>query len=81
MEKWKRDDAIAQWHSWVALLQNALACHAGLSAPTPLARQISTSRSSRALMDAITLLRKVIAYAQGNISVAAICGYLQWALH
>ncbi len=81
MEKWKRDDAIAQWQGWVALLQNALACQAGLSAPTPLARQLSTSRSSRELMDAITLLRKVIAYAQGNISVAAICGYLQWALH
>ncbi len=81
MEKWKRDEAIAQWQNWATLLQNALSCHAGQSAPSPLARQISTARNSRELMEAIDLLRKVIAYAQGNISVATICGHLIWALH
>ena len=80
MEKWKRDDAIAQWQNWVSLLQAALTCQSGQSATSPLARQLSTARSSRELMDAITILRKVIAYAQGNISVATICGYLIWAL-
>ena len=81
MEKWKRDDAIRQWQSWTALLQAALVCQAGQKAPSPLAREISTARSSRELMEAITLLRKVISYAQGNISVATICGHLIWALH
>ena len=81
MEKWKRDAAIAQWQSWVALLQDALTCQSGQSAPSSLARQLSTARSSRELMEAIDLLRKVISYAQGNISVATICGHLIWALN
>ena len=80
MEKWKRDDAIAQWQNWVALLQDALACQSGQSATSPLARHLSAARSSRELMEAIDLLRKVIAHAQGNISVATICGHLIWAL-
>ena len=81
MEKWKRDAAIDQWQNWVSLLQAALACQSGQSATTPLARQVSTARSSGELMEAIDTLRKVIAYAQGNISVATICGHLIWALH
>ena len=80
MEKWKRDQAIAEWQSWVQLLENALTCHAGQKAASPLARQLSSARSSAELMEAITQLQKMIEYAQGNVSVAAICGHLQWAL-
>lgn len=80
MEKWKRDQAIPEWQVWLQLLQSALTCQAGQKATSPLARQLASVRSSRELMDAVQLLQKVIEYAQGNVSIAAICGYLQWTL-
>ena len=80
MEKWKRDQAIAEWQTWLQLLEGGLMCHNGQAATSPLARQFGRSRSSYELMQAITVLQKVIEHAQGNVSVAAICGYLQWAL-
>ena len=80
MEKWKRDQAIGEWQSWLQLLAQALTCHAEQKAATPLARQLADNRSSSELMQAIAVLQKIIEYAQGNVSVAAICGYLQWAL-
>lgn len=80
MEKWKRDQAIPEWQVWLQMLQSALVCQAGQKATSPLTRQLATARSSRELMDAVQQLQKVIEYAQGNVSVAAICGYLQWAL-
>lgn len=80
MEKWKRDQAIPEWQVWLQLLSDALTCHAGQKATSPLARQLSESRSAGELMHAVETLQKIIEYAQGNISVAAICGYLQWTL-
>ena len=80
MEKWKRDQAIPEWQVWLQLLTDALTCHAGQKSTSPLSRQLSETRSSQELMQAITTLQTVIEYAQGNISVAAICGYLQWTL-
>ena len=80
MEKWKRDQAIPEWQVWLQLLTDALTCHAGQKATSPLSRQLSQSRSSAELLQAVETLQKTVEYAQGNISVAAICGYLQWAL-
>lgn len=80
MEKWKRDQAIAEWQSWTQILESALTCQAGQKATSSLARQLSSARSSAELMQGITELKKIMEYAQGNVSVAAICGYLQWAL-
>lgn len=80
MEKWKRDQAIEQWRSWLQLLQSALACQAGQKAISPLAREVSENRSAAELMQAVALLQKMLEYAQGNVSVAAICGHLQWTL-
>lgn len=80
MERWKRDQLIPMLQQWEALLQDALVCRSGISAPSPTARLLATQRSSMELMDAIRHLQKVIAYAQGNVSEAAICGYLTWNL-
>ena len=80
MEKWKRDrliDALVQWKS---LFAEALACRGGGTAVSPLARELSTNRGPRELLCAIQQLDKCIEYAQGNVSPAAICGYLVWAL-
>ena len=80
MEKWKRVQAISEWQTWLQLLQSALSSHAGQKATSPLARELAAHRSSGELLQAATLLQTVIEYAQGNVSVAAICGHLQWAL-
>ncbi len=80
MEKWKREQAIAQWQAWLQLLEGGLLSHNGQEAAAPLARLLAANRSSYELMQGIRTLQKVIEYAQGNVSVAAICGYLQWAL-
>ena len=80
MEKWKRDLAIPEFQAWQQLLQNALACQSGQKTASNAARLLASSRSSRELMEAIAVLQKITEYAQGNVSIAAICGYLQWAL-
>ena len=45
-----------------------------------LSGKIGAERSGAELMKAIAALKKCVEYAQGNISPAAICGYLSWAL-
>lgn len=80
MEKWKRDQAITEWQSWLQLLQTALIAQTGnLPAPAQ-AKLLQSSRSPGELMRAIGVLQEIIPFAQGNVSVAAICGHLQWAL-
>ena len=80
MEKWKRDALLPELEHWLQLLQSALVSRSGMQAISPAARNLSTSRSSQELMGAIRQLQKAIEYAQGNVSVAAICGYLEYAL-
>lgn len=80
MEKWKRDQALPVFTQWLQQLQSALMCRSGHSAVSPLARQLSTKRSAQELMHAIGQVQKAIEYTQGNVSVAAVCGYLEWAL-
>lgn len=80
MEKLKRDQFVPVLEQWVQVLENALLCHNGVPASYAGARQVSASRGSRELMGAIEEIKKCIEYAQGNVSVAAICGHLQWAL-
>ena len=80
MEKWKRDQLIEILSSWTELLEGALAFRSGLSATSSLERTLASQRSARELMDAIRALRKAREYAQGNVSPAAVCGWLEWAL-
>ena len=80
MERWKREQLITELNQWVSILQSALVSRSGMQAVSALAKQLSTARSSAELMDAIRKLQKCVEYAQGNVSVAAICGYLEWAL-
>lgn len=80
MEKWKRDALIDQLRQFAELLEHAMAASAGMSAFSPLARNLGNARSSSDLLKAIGHLEKAITYAQSNVSPAAICGYLSWAL-
>ena len=80
MEKWKRDQLIPELQQWTELTENALACRSGAPAASPMARELSQRRSARELLTAIEHLQKATNYAQGNISPAAICGWLAWVL-
>ena len=80
MEKWKRDALIDLLTDWQMLLEDALACRAGLPSTSPLARELSQGRTAPELMQALKALQKAAQYAQGNVSPAAICGWLAWEL-
>ena len=80
MEKWKRDQALPVFAAWKEVLQEALVCRSGVPAATQAARRLSAARSSKDLMDAIRHLNKAMEYTQGNVSVAAVCGWLVHAL-
>ena len=79
MEKLSRDQLIPLLSQWRSFLEGALVYRSGMGA-TPMAREISSSRSGQELLQAIGHLEKTIQYAQGNVSPAAICGYLGWYL-
>ena len=80
MEKWKRDRLLDALLQWKTLFAEALACRGGGTAVSPLARELSARRGPDELLHAIGQLDKCMEYAQGNVSPAAICGYLVWAL-
>ncbi len=80
MEKWKRDQVLPELEQWLQLLQSALVSRYGIHALSPAARQLSTARSTQDITKAIHALQKAIEYTQGNVSVAAVCGYLEWVL-
>lgn len=80
MEKLKRDQLMEILANWTELLEQALACRAGLSAVSAPAKTLSAARTSQELMAAVRSLKKALTYAQGNISPAAICGWLSWEL-
>lgn len=80
MEKWKRDALVPMLHSWRELLENALVCRSGGTAVSDTARHIASRRTSQEIYAAILALQKASDYAQNNVSPAAVCGYLEWAL-
>ena len=79
MEKMSREQLIPLLSQWRELLEGALVYRSGMGA-TPMAKEIGSARSGQALLLAIRHLEKTIEYAQGNVSPAAICGYLSWHL-
>lgn len=80
MEKWKRDALADILRSWLELLESALACRSGIQAVSALARQLSVSRSSAELLGGVRCLKKALDYTMSNVSPAAVCGWLAWAL-
>ena len=80
MQKFKRDQLTELLSQWLEILEGALAARSGMTALSTQSRQISVSRSSMELMQAISHVKKALEYAQSNVSPAAICGWLEWTL-
>lgn len=80
MEKWKRDTLIPELGAWLEVLQQAMVSRAGLPAGLAESAQIAANRQARDLMAHCSALKKAMEYAQGNVSCAAVCGWLSWAL-
>ncbi len=80
MEKMKRDQLIPLLESWRELLEAALAYRSGMKAPSEAVKNLGTQRSPRELAAALAALQKGLDYARGNVSPAAICGWLTWEL-
>ena len=80
MGQWGRDKLLQELNLWLSLLQQALSCRSGMQAATQQVKLLAEARSSKELLQTIRCLQKAIEYAQGNVSVGAICGWLTWAL-
>jgi DNA polymerase-3 subunit delta' len=80
MERWKRDQLVQELQQWLRILGNAQLCRNGMAAAAPGARELAAARSGRELYTAIETIDKAIDYALKNVSPAAICGWLVWAL-
>lgn len=80
MEKWKREALAATLNEWLELAEDALFSRSGLDTVSPYARRLAAARTNAQLSAVIGHLRKAITYAQSNVSPAAVCGYLEWAL-
>ena len=80
MEKWKRDPLAQILQQWLELAENALVSRSGMSAVSPLARQLSQARTAEDLLEICAVLKKALTYTQSNVSPAAVCGWLAWAL-
>lgn len=80
MERRKRDELTPELEVWAQLLQQALCSRSGMQTASVHARQLGAARSSQELMQALRHIQKALEYLRGNVSPAAICGYLEWAL-
>ena len=80
MEEWKADKLQGVFHQVQSIFQQALLARSGVRAPSQAAQELAALRNGQELSEAIGQLKKADLYLQGNVSGAAICGWLCWAL-
>jgi DNA polymerase-3 subunit delta' len=80
MEKWNRDDLAEILQSWLEILESALTSRAGLEAVSSQAQQIARQRTGAEIYRAAGVLKNAREYTLSNVSPAAVCGWLVWAL-
>ena len=80
MERYKRDKLSPVLEQWVDILQQALVSRTGGTALLPKARELGQIRDPKDVFQAMEAIKKTVEYAKGNVSCAAICGWLTWAL-
>ena len=80
MEKWKRDALLTTLNGWLEIVESALVSRSGIAAVSSQARMLAQARTSEELYQTVLRLKKAMDYAAGNVSPAAVCGYLAWEL-
>ncbi len=80
LEKSKRDVLAELLRDWQMLLENALTAACGMKTVSDQARRLAAALDSRTLHRQYALVRKAREYTLNNVSPAAVCGYLEWAL-
>lgn len=80
MEKWKRDVLAEILAQWLELLEGALTGRAGVRTVSAHSRELARQRSAAELYGGVQALKKALTYTQSNVSPAAVCGWLAWAL-
>ena len=80
MEKWKREALAEILTQWMELLESALGSRAGMDAVSAHSRELARQRSAVEIYEGVQALKKALAYTQSNVSPAAVCGWLTWAL-
>lgn len=80
MEKWKRDALSEILSAWLEITEGALLGRSGVRVLSPQSRKLARERTGGELHDAAKCLRKALDYTGSNVSPAAVCGYLEWAL-
>ena len=80
MEDWKADKLQGVLRQVQSIFQQALLARSGLQAASRSAQELAALRNGQELNEAIANLKKADLYLQGNVSVAAVCGWLAWAL-
>ena len=80
MEKWKRDPLAELLEQWLELLEGALTSRAGLEAVSAHSRELAQQRTAAEIHDAVLAVKKALDYTRSNVSPAAVCGWLVWAL-
>ena len=80
LEKSKRDALAELLQDWQELLENALTAACGIRTVSDQARRLAAALDSRTLHRHYTVLRQAREYTLSNVSPAAVCGYLEWAL-
>ena len=80
LEKAKRDQLADLLREWQELMENALTAACGMPTVSTPARRLAAARDSRSLYRYYEILKKSREYTLSNVSPAAICGHLVWAL-
>ncbi len=80
MEKWKRDALAEIMAQWLELLEGALTSRAGIQAVSAHSRELAQQRTAGEIHEAVLAIKKALDYTQSNVSPAAVCGWLTWAL-
>ena len=80
LERKNREQVIPLLAAFKQVLQEGLACRGGAPASSRQIGLLAKARGGKDMLSAIEALQKAIEYAQGNVSVAAICGWLAQTL-
>jgi len=80
MEKWKRDALAEILTQWLELLESALTSRSGITAVSAHSRDLARQRTAAEIYEGLQALKKALHYTQSNVSPAAVCGWLTWAL-